>query len=221
MLEQLPLPAVIAGCQQQTECFRRSGVSDPRFCRELWRRAIDLQEPDAWQALVEQYSALVRDRLQQAGLDDETVEEALQQTFVNLWLKSREGVFSTEGRTLAEVLQYLLNSMRYSVIAVRRQQRDLSLQASAGTDALAEDHTPEVDARLDAQKLLTHIRAELKVHEWCVLQLRYREEMPPREIATVLGLTVDQVYLILADVKRSLRARSDLQVLRDRYQGEQ
>jgi RNA polymerase sigma factor (sigma-70 family) len=219
MLEKLPLPAVIAGCQQQTECFRRNGVSDPRFCHELWRRAIDLHEPDAWQALVEQYSALVRDRLQQAGLDDEMREEALQQTFVNLWLKSRAGVFSTEGRTLAEVLQYLLNSMRYTLLAVRRQQRDLSLQASAGTDALAEDHTPEVDARLDTQKLLTHIRAELKIHEWCVLQLRYVEDLPPREIATVLEMTVDQVYLILADVKRRLRTRSDLQMLRDRCVG--
>jgi RNA polymerase sigma factor (sigma-70 family) len=220
MLEQLPLPAVLAACREQTERYRCGAANDARFCLELWRRALDLHDPDAWYALVDQYSALIGERLRAGGFDNTLIEETIQQTFINLWLKSRAGAFSAEGRTLPEVLQYLLNCMRYTAVAVRRQQRDLPLQASADSDAVARDRTSEVDARLDAQKLLAHIRAELKLHEWCVLQLRYLEDMPPREIATVLGMTVDQIYLILADIKRRLRARSDLRRLRDQILGE-
>jgi RNA polymerase sigma factor (sigma-70 family) len=217
MLEQLPLPAVIAGCQQQTECFRRDGVSDPRFCHELWRRAIDLHDADAWKALVEQYSGLIRDRLQQAGLDGETIEEALQQTFVSLWLKSRAGEFSAQGRTLAEVLQYLSNRMRYSMITVRRQQHALALSEGGAVDAIAaEDRIDAIDATLDAQALFADIRVSVQPVEWRVLQLRYMEDLPPREIAIVLALPVEEIYVILADVKRRLRARPDLQQLRRR-----
>jgi RNA polymerase sigma factor (sigma-70 family) len=217
MLEKLPLPEVIAGCRKQTECFRRNGVGESHFCLELWRRAIDLHESEAWQALVEQYSGLVRYRLRQTGLDEETVEEAVQQTFVNLWLKSREGMVSAIGRTLPEVLQYLLNTMRFAVIAVRRQQRDLPLREGTAAYQLAsQDGTADTDTLLDARVLLARIHAELYPHEWRVLQLRYLAELPPREIATVLSMPVDQVYLVLASVKRRLRARADIQKWHER-----
>jgi hypothetical protein len=43
-----------------------------------------------------------------------------------MWMgKSRRGAFLTEKRTLAEVLQYLLDAAGYTMIAVRPQRRDL------------------------------------------------------------------------------------------------
>jgi RNA polymerase sigma factor (sigma-70 family) len=118
------------------------------------------------------------------------------------------------------VLQYLLNSLRYTVVALRRQQRALSLSEDSVVDTVAaEDTITAVEAALDARAILARICAGMRPAERRVLQLRYAEDLPPREIATVLALPVEQVYLILADVKRRLRTRSDLQILRDRSVG--
>jgi RNA polymerase sigma factor (sigma-70 family) len=212
MFRQLPLSEIIAGCRQHTERFQRGEASDSRFCLELWRRALDLRDTEAWCGVIDQYSPSVRRRVQyRTILDEATVAEVVQQTFVTVWLKSHTGAFSIQGRSLAEVLQYLLNSARYALIAVRRQHHDsVPLEDVTDPGVLSADSMADLDVRIDNATLLAHIRREVTANEWKVLQLRYAENLPPREIAALVGISVDQVYGMLADVKRRLRGKSTI-----------
>ena len=207
----LPLPLLLPACREHLARFRRGADSDPRFCLELFRRAIDVQDSEAWRGLVELYRPLLLARLQQRGIALEMAEEAMQEAFVTLWLKSTTSAFSTCDHTLPQVLHYLWSGVRFALIKLRRQQHDLPLApefTSIGNEIV-------VERVLDAQALLVHIRKLVTIQDWEVLWLRFGQELSPREIAVRLGMPVEHVYLTLASAKRRLRSDPQLRTFID------
>jgi hypothetical protein len=113
----------------QPNC-ERGAENDPRFCLELFRRALDGRDSEAWRGLVELYQPMLLARLQQRGVAPDLAEEALQEALVALWQRSECGRFSTGQYTLAQVLNYLWGSVRFALIKLRRQQREISFGTS-------------------------------------------------------------------------------------------
>ena len=58
-LFQVELTTLIAQCSAQTQAFFRRRAVDPRFCYELFRRALEEQTQAAWDALYREYAPLV------------------------------------------------------------------------------------------------------------------------------------------------------------------
>jgi len=58
-LERLPLTRLAEHCAQESELFFRRQACDPRFCFELFRRAIQERLPCAWELIYDQYHSLV------------------------------------------------------------------------------------------------------------------------------------------------------------------
>ena len=205
-LDTLPLPHLLTACRDQLGRFRRGAESDARFGLELFRRAIDAQDPDAWHALIELYRPLLLARLLQQGIAPDLAEDAVQEAFVALWSKSDSGAVSTCEHTLAQVLNYLWGSVRFALIKLRRQQHDIPLAAEREPPPLLIATGSEtVEQTFDARRALARIRTLVTAHEWWILWLRFGQELPPREIATRLGIPVADIHTTLASAKRRLR----------------
>jgi len=210
--DMLPLPLLMLACREHLARFRRGADNDPRFCLELFRRALDAQDHDAWRGLVDLYRPLLLARLQQRGVAPDLAEEAVQEAFVTLWLKSTTGAFSTCDHTLAQVLHYLWSGVRFALIKMRRQQYDVSLAPDSPLESefASTGNETVVEQTLDARALLARIRKLVMAQEWEVLWLRFGQELPSREIAGRLSVPVEEVYLMLASAKRRLRSDPQL-----------
>src|SRR5215212_2300855 len=197
VLDAIPLTQLLLSCDEQIDRFRRRAESDPRFCLELFRRAIDTLGHEAWRGLIELYRPLLIARLKRDGIDPEIAEEAVQEACFMLWLKSDAGMFSTRERTLAEVLSYLWGSVRFARIKLQRQQRDLPLLVDneAQVPLPPIESSATIERMIDARALLIRVRVRVTQHEWQIFWLRFARELPPREIATRLGVSVEEIHL--------------------------
>ncbi len=214
MLDHLPLSEVLAACQHQTDLFRQGVASDDRFCLELWRRALEQHDEEAWRGLDALYRPMLvaRIRHRRPELDAETIQEAVQRTFTKLWEKCRQGALSTHDHTLPQVLTYVWNALLQEVIAIQRQRRELPLLEHAdAVDIPERDDIGVTDGYLDNQRILGRIRAYMTEEEWQVLLLRHYYGVSVPQIATRIGRADKEVYVILARVLRRLRNNPELQ----------
>jgi RNA polymerase sigma factor (sigma-70 family) len=223
-LETLPLPQLLLACREHQARFRHGAENDPRFCLELFRRIIEVEDPEAWRGLVDLYQPLLRARLQQQRIMPDMAEEVVQEAFVTFWLKSKTEVFVTfwlKSKTdptcthlLAQILNYLWGSMRFALIKVRRQQRDVALATDDDSDPLLTSICSEmiIESALDARALLGRVRKLVTAHEWRILWLRFGHELPPREIAMLLDVPVAEIHTTLATAKRRLRSDPQLRM---------
>jgi RNA polymerase sigma factor (sigma-70 family) len=217
-LETLPLPQLLEECQEHLGRFRLGQPNDPRFCLELFRRAIDEQDPLAWQCLFKLYRQLLVDRLQRQGIEHELAEDAVQEAFFTLWNKSASGSVSARDHSLAQVLHYLWGSVRFALIKLRRQQRDIPLVTENYSYApLTTNDSEAVNVVVDARGVLARVRALVTPFEWQILWLRFGQERPPREIAKALCIPVAEIHATLASAKRRLRNDPQLQKFMDGY----
>lgn len=58
-LHEEALSYIAYRCQRETASFQRGQPSDTRFCYELWRRALQLRDNEAWERLYVQYESLI------------------------------------------------------------------------------------------------------------------------------------------------------------------
>ena len=59
------LGELVERCREQTDLYLRHESYDPRFCFEIWRRAVVERDEAAWQSSVDQYAIFVRRWLSQ------------------------------------------------------------------------------------------------------------------------------------------------------------
>ena len=108
-LRRLPVAGLAQRCAQETERFFKRQTYDPRFCYELFRRALEDRNEQAWECLYAQYSPLVTGWVQQHSIFAATGEEAAyfaNRAFEKLWTSlpaERFGRFPD----LKSILRYL------------------------------------------------------------------------------------------------------------------
>lgn len=90
-LADLPIDEIIARCQEETERYSRRDSHDPRYCYELFRRALAEQDQEAWQALRAQHQRLVGSWIQatlnrmEYRADDASFEDISQEVWLRLF----------------------------------------------------------------------------------------------------------------------------------------
>ncbi len=191
-----PHVAILSVDDLAARCRRESAAAaerrDPRYCLELFRRAIVGLDGAAWTAIYAQYHALVRHWL--GGIHN--ADDLVQETFLRLHRavpaeRFTAGEFPTLGSVLAFMHTTAVNLLINERRRIERERRALGPRLEPRRDAPdAEDSkpagsfTPDYLAGVARQELADRVRSLVPDEtEWLVLRLSYEYELPPREIA--------------------------------------
>jgi len=108
--EEMNLAELRRRCTQEIAKFRHKDASDDRYCLEVFRRAIQQDDQDAWAVLLDQYSETVRVWFRRHTSKDTALrymkeEDYVDRTFTRFWQAVRKSQPNFE--TLASALSYL------------------------------------------------------------------------------------------------------------------
>jgi DNA-directed RNA polymerase specialized sigma24 family protein len=173
--------ADLAGrCSQEMAKSRRREPADDRFCFELFRRAILLRDPDAWVAIVHQYSRLAQSWL---GVPEPEAEALANEAFARLWQQITPDRFQHGFHHLAGVLAYLRKcAISVAITYKRRLAREQQLLALLQDLALLSSK-PDPLLGLDTQELVARVRDCLAdEQERLVISLSFEHGLKPKEI---------------------------------------
>jgi RNA polymerase sigma factor (sigma-70 family) len=150
LISQLSLPELERGCRRETERYRRTGSSDPHFCWEIFRRA--LQQPasaavatarsmgapesadgaglrlsavieydeDARTALVQIYTGFIKAHINPSAVASSSLDDMVQQVWLRFWRAARHGLNFS---SLEAALSYLRQTVVSTLIEAQRQAR--------------------------------------------------------------------------------------------------
>jgi RNA polymerase sigma factor (sigma-70 family) len=203
VVEALPLLEVERACQRETLRYRHSEPSDPRFCLEIFRRALRLStaagdagppvyaDEEARATLVRIYSDFIKAQINRSALQGAPMEDLVQQAWLRFWRAANHGLsFPTLAAALAYLKQTTLSMLFEHQRQERRRRREASLQQ------LATATGNELRASDDADLFPQHARRRFQAR--CqemltdglarrVFWMRFGMALPPREIARLLA----------------------------------
>ena len=116
--KKLTLAGLAHHCGRETERFLRGQSHDPRYCFELFRRAILNSNDQAWSLVYERYRPLVRKWIQKHSTYPATDEEwqyFLNRAFERMWSAMNPERFDTFS-DLGSVLRYLQMCVHTAII---------------------------------------------------------------------------------------------------------
>lgn len=211
VLRRLPLARVAERCQGESALYARRLDHDPRFCFELFRRAIAEGDSRAWSAVYTQYahySPVARAWVESHSLFRATGEDPeyfINRAFERMWSALDAEKFARFDN-LAALLRYLkmcVNSAITDYVRARRRE-DLPLEEAYQHPAPPVDLDGLREAEL-WRVLATRLPDE---RERVTLYCRYVLGMKPKEICAdypQLFESVKEVYNILQLILRRLR----------------
>ena len=193
-----------------TRCQEESAKSphhrDPRYCFELFRRAIVDGDEAAWAAVYVQYHPLVRHWLS----DVADIENLVQETFARFSQavtaeRFASGEFPTLGRLLAFVRSIAKNLRINEGRRVERERHAMDDWLNQEKVATASDHAEQIIR----QELADYVQGLLQdEQEQLVLHLTYEFDLRPREIAHRYPRhfeNADEVYRVKERLKKRLK----------------
>lgn len=223
-LPSLTLSGVARRCAHETELFFRRESHDPRYCFELFRRAIVERNQRSWQLVYAQYRPLVTGWVERVPAFPTSAEEAqyfVNRAFEKMWAAIPASRFS-RFLDLKALLRYLqmcvhsviLDHVRRAEQQVMKVQVDVSVGGSNACNPAIES---EVLDRVRRQEFWGEISARLRdekerqvVHGSFVLALKPRElYAQSRETFRDVG----EIYRIKENVLARLRRDTALQRL--------
>lgn len=177
-IENLDTSQLVKRCRQESERSRRKLPHDPRYCYELFRRAIAENNQAAWRAIYDQYQNLIRHWVGNRHDAEDLIQETLTR-FSTAVTSERLADFPA----LGALLQFLKVTAKNLVISrQRRAERE-----RRGLDAwLAEAErraAPNTSIDLNDEALIAAIRSRLQdPHEELVFTLTFEFGLSPRRI---------------------------------------
>lgn len=171
-LQALTLSGIVHHCSQETEKFFQRVSYDPRYCFELFRRAIQDQSQRAWDYVYRQYRSIVAGwvrRHESFRGSGEQVQYFINRAFEKMWSAMSPEKFQ-QFSNLKAVLRYLqmcvhsaiIDEVRSSGPVIADTDDDLLTYYDAGETSAAEDDAldklyqekvwQEIEARLNDEK---------------------------------------------------------------------
>ncbi len=221
----LSLADVIRACGEEARVERRA---ESGYCRELFRRALDEHDSEAWAAVDQQYRRLVLRWIyagNRAELAQDEADDAASDALARFW-KSLSAQRNPVAERFAHVGALLGYLQRCAICEMQTRQRQaqrvalLGEKLQAGQLAAPAALSPETLA-LDAltqRERIADVRAWIREHvddpaERLLLDLVYRQGLAPAEIAQQhpdMFADVKQVYRIHERLlKRARRALAE------------
>lgn len=193
-LNHLSTNAIIEGCQAEAN---RPRDQESGYCFELFRRALEDEEPTAWLAIDAQYRQLIlRWGSDYApDLPTEEIERIVPDALPKFWqslTKSKDPLIDRFAH-IGALLKYL-KQCTFSVLMDYRRQFQRSerikkrLEMTEPVLTVSQEDEQAVVDRLEQEQLLEQIRAWIQAHvtdveERQVLYLSYQVGLSPAQIA--------------------------------------
>jgi DNA-directed RNA polymerase specialized sigma24 family protein len=178
-------------CAEESKRFSQRQEFDPRFCFELFRRAILNRDQRAWDYVYQQYQRVVAGWVGRHSLFfclDEDQEFFVNRVFEKMWTHLTPDKFM-HASGLSALLSYLHKCVNSVLVDAARKQERLVLldEGEEGLDLHASSpNTPEVDI----------LNRDIADRLWTMLQERCKDEKE-RAIthgSFVLALKASQIY---------------------------
>ena len=223
-LQLLTLTGIAHRCAQETEQFFQRQRHDPRYCFELFRRAIVHRNQRAWELIYTQYDAQVSRWVKRHSAFPTSGEEVpyfVNRAFEKMWVAltaERFGNFP-DLKSLLRYLQMCVHSavMDHVRIAERTdldvQEERLAAEGEAG-NPVVEDQTLD---RLHREAFWQEIDARMRTEkERRVVYGSFVLALKPRELYTQcqdVFSDVKEVYRVKENVLARLRRDAELREL--------
>lgn len=175
------------------------------------------QDPEAWERLVDQYSALIYHWCKLDGLTQSDAADVMQTVMMKL--SQHLGRFEKDGRK-ASFRRWLATVTRNCIRDYRRAQQGRP-QALGGTDALSRlqrvpDSLPEEtgssvgqsDRSRELRRLMDEVQTRVKETTWQAFRLTELDGLTSPEAGQRLGMSAAAVRLAKARVLQHLRELS-------------
>lgn len=223
-LRLLTLVGVAHRCAHETELFFQRQGYDPRYCFELFRRAIMGRNQRAWELVYAQYRPLVAgwvERHSAFPASGEEVQYFVNRAFEKMWVALTPGKFS-QFSNLKSLLRYLqmcvhsviLDQVRVAEQAVVGVQAEVSSVESRAGGPVVEN---QALARVRRQEFWGEISARLRNEkERRVVYGSFVLALKPRELYSQFRETfrdVTEVYRVKENVLARLRRDAELKKL--------
>ena len=220
-LRLLALEGVARRCQQETDLFFQGQKYDPRYCFELFCRAIIGRDQHAWQLVYAQYCPLVAGWVERHPAFPDSGEEAqyfVNRAFEKMWAAMTPDKFS-HFSNLKSLLRYLQMCV-HSVILdqIRVAERSAATIHTDRLGATGRTRGPVVEeqalAQVHRQEFWREIDARLRTDkERQVVYGSFILALKPREIHAQFRETfrdVHEVYRVKENVLARLRRDTEL-----------
>ena len=210
-LQALSISGLRYRCAQESDRFFSRQDHDPRFCYELFRRAILQRDEQAWACIYAQYERLVTHWVERHAAFPASGEEAqffLNRAYEKMWLglTPQKFVAFTDLAALLRYLQMCVHSVL--VDFARQKEQKLRLEAvdaypeqqSQGTTAVEN----QIAANLSRQELWRWLEQQFKDDkERYVVEGMFILNLKPRDVQA-------QYPAIFADVGEIYRTKENL-----------
>ncbi|MGE5224166.1 MAG: RNA polymerase sigma factor [Omnitrophica WOR_2 bacterium] len=190
-LNSLHLHYIRSRCAEESQRFSQRQEYDPRFCYELFRRAILNYDQRAWEYVYQQYQTLVAGWVRRHPLFpslDEDQEFFVNRVFEKMWTHLTPEKFQLSPG-LSAVLSYLHKCVNSVLVdAMRKQERFVLMEeGEQGLDMQASSQeTPEAEA----------LNRDMAARLWAMLEVRCKDskEHAIAYGSFVLALKATQIY---------------------------
>jgi DNA-directed RNA polymerase specialized sigma24 family protein len=199
---RLSLSELEARCRSETRRYRREKQSDPRFCLEIFQRAlrhidavaetreVRYQDDAARELLVQLYSDYVKAQINRAALRTTALEDMVQQAWIRFWSAANNGLaFDTLEAALAYLRRATVSTLieqQRSEAQRRSREESLQLMIERGEPGPSDSNGDPFDAHR-RRRFRERCREILgDTIELRVLWMRYSFGLAPNEIAQVL-----------------------------------
>ncbi|MFN2197706.1 MAG: RNA polymerase sigma factor [Anaerolineales bacterium] len=222
-LHRLTLSGLRHRCAVESDRFFRRQAYDPRYCYELFRRAVLEQDEHAWELLYVQYQPLVTGWIERNSLFYDTGESAeyfVNRAFEKMWSAISPEKFS-RFPDLKSILRYLQMCVHSVVVDHARASERTDVLEEEGEERLTEQEIDARDPEAIALQLQNHhalwqaVEQRLKDNrERCVVYGSYVLGMKPSEVQELYQAVfadVREVYAVKDNLLARLRRDEELQ----------
>lgn len=224
-LHSLSLSGIQHRCAEESDHFFQKRNYDPRFCFEIFRRAVLDHNQRAWELVHQQYYSLVMSWVQRHSLLmvlDEEPDYFANRAFEKMWVALSPQKFS-QFSDLKSVLRYLQMCVHSVIVDYARSSEqaalleDSELEPLILRDPAQSDLEEKVFTRRQAAELWQWINTRLKDDkERAVIYGSFVLDMKPAELLksyTHLFRDVREIYTTKENVLARLRRDDSLKEL--------
>jgi hypothetical protein len=215
-LKRLTLAGVAHHCAEESEHFFQHQSHDPRYCFELFCRAILQRDNHAWTLIYTQYTPLVSSWVRRHPafeLADEEAPYFVNRAFEKMWSALTPEKFSSSFTDLASLLRYLQMCVHSAIVDFGRAKEQAKLIVAVNAITLPPATGPSIEdlvlSRAAREELWRWLNNHLKDEkEQRVIFGVFILGLKPRELVSQFkGIfrDVNEVYQVKENVMARLR----------------